>query len=139
MKALSDALSAVAAYVPSEVIAIYTFVIATTINPKTAAGEAAILPMWTFYAFLIGTPIMVCLLALVRMKAENAVPTLWQNFAKLPWWEPVAATIAFTAWSAAMPCSAFSHAGWYSANVAGVALVITSALLPLFGRLFEKK
>lgn len=136
-KTISDALSAVAAYVPTEVIAIYTLAISTMAGPKGANGEP-VLPLWAYFCFLGGDPILVWLVFVVKKIATDHSRAILKVPRSWPYWEAFAAMIAFTVWSAAMPRSAFSGYGWFSPNIAGLLLVVVSLLLPLVGGLFAK-
>lgn len=127
-KTISDAISAVAAYIPTEIIAAYTILLALGASDS---GHGA-LPLPWFLGMLAFTPLFVWLVYAVRSKEENRnflSPRLW------PWWESIAACIAFTVWSAALPNSAFGCWGWYSPRLAALALMLVSGLLPLIGSL----
>lgn len=124
---VTDALAAVAAYVPTEILAGYTLALGT-------ADEAGLSAGW-FVVFLLLTPAFVWLVFAVRSKEQAKPFWPWRVW---PWWECAAATIAFTAWSAALPHSTFVKFTWYSAGAAAVALVITSAALPLLGAIVTK-
>jgi hypothetical protein len=137
-KTISDALSAVAAYVPSEVIAIYTLTIATTVSPKAANGEPGVLPLSVFFAFLFATPLLEWLVFVVHKIETDHNRDILRQPLQWPYWEATAATIAFAVWSATMPRSAFSNYNWYSPNISGIVLVVVSLLLPLVGGLFRK-
>ncbi|MBZ0116285.1 MAG: hypothetical protein K8H88_04805 [Sandaracinaceae bacterium] len=128
-KTIGDALSAVAAHVPTEIIALYTLVIATVLTP-----QAPVLPIWVFAVFLVATAVFVWLVfAVGEVEAGRPIPKTWSA---LPKWEATSAMIAFTAWSLAMPGSAFGN--WLSPNLAGIVLVAVSLLLPLLDTLVTK-
>ncbi len=133
-RTMSDMLSAVTAYIPTEMIAVYTMIIGTTVSDSGPPGPGTPpphLPMWGFGAFLAAVPLVVWLLYAVRkVEAGAAIP--WSP-RRWPWWEIVATTIAFTAWSAALPKSAFLRWSWFSAGTAAALLAAVSALLPAIG------
>jgi hypothetical protein len=130
-RSLSDALAAVATYVPTEIIAAYTIVLA--LGSDDRHSEA--IPFSWFFAMLVFTPLFVWLVYAVRSKEQQRdflSPRLW------PWWESIAACISFTVWSAALPNSAFARCEWYSPRLAAIALLLISGLLPLVGALMTK-
>ncbi len=133
-KTISDALSAVAAYVPTEIIAIYTLVIATAIDPSITGDKETPLSIGAFLGFLGATPFFVWLVFVVKKIASDHDKHILKSWRSWPWWEAISATIAFTAWSAMMPHSAFR--AWLSQNIAAIVLVVVSGLLPLLGGLF---
>ena len=129
---LSDALAAVAAYVPTEIIAAYTIVLALGSDDRHSTA----IPFSWFLAMLVFTPLFVWLVYAVRSKEEQRdylSPRLW------PWWESIAACISFTVWSAALPNTAFARCDWYSPRLAAIALMLISGLLPLIGALMTKQ
>lgn len=134
----SDAAAAVAAYIPSEVIAAYTLVLSLTVaDGVTAAGTPEALAWPAFFGFLAGTPLFVWLsYAVARVGAGLSVP--WSP-RQWPYWEAVAAVVAFTVWSAVMPKSAFLAESWYSAAWASVALFVASIVLPLVGTVVTRQ
>ena len=127
-KTLTDALSAVAAYVPTEILTAYTLTLAV-VSSKT------MLSMSWYLAFLVLTPLFVWLVFAAKSKEQNRAFLSWRLW---PWWESVAACIAFTAWSAALPQTAFARFDWYSSSVAAIFLTVTSGLLPLVGAVVTK-
>lgn len=134
-RSVSDALAIVVAYVPTEIIAIYTLLIATL--GDTGSVAAAPLPLWSFWAFVTATPLFVWLLYAVRC-VEERKPIPW-SWADLPRWEAISAAIAFTAWSATLPRSPFREFAWYDSGVAAIVLVVVSIVLPLIGTLVTRK
>ncbi|MGH2483727.1 MAG: hypothetical protein ACRDE9_04650 [Candidatus Limnocylindria bacterium] len=51
----------------------------------------------------------------------------------------VAATLAFTAWGAALPSSPLGNFGWFSAPLAGVVALVLSMLIGVFAPIFSSK
>jgi hypothetical protein len=130
-KVFSDALSAIVAYVPTEIIAAYTLVLATV------GAQTAPVPMWTFWVFLGLTPLFVWLVYAVRSVEQGKdIPLGWNV---IPLWEAIAATIAFGVWSATLPRSALRGYSWYDPDVAAFVLVVISIVLPLVGVLVAKR
>lgn len=125
---VTDALAAVAAYVPTEVLTAYTLTLALAVGNKP-------LSLAWYVAFLVMTPLFVWLVFAAKCREENRAFLSWRLW---PWWEAAAACIAFTAWSAALPQTAFQRFGWYSSGVAAVALAVISGVLPLVGTVVTK-
>lgn len=133
---VTSALSAIATYIPSEILVLYVAVIAalTPAAPGTAANEAT---QWsTLIIFAVATPLVVWVLYATKVSAAGKplpiTPTKW------PLWEMVSATIAFVAWSFAMPQTPFYSQSWYSPPLAGIAVLVVSTALGLVAPLFTK-
>lgn len=139
--AISDALSTIASYVPSEIIAVYTLVIGMVVSDQGApAGEPAApphLPLWAFVTFAAAIPFVVWLLYAVQ-KVERKEPVPWSP-QTWPYWEAISSIVAFTAWSAALPKSAFLKWEWFSAPIAAIGLVVLSIVIPLVGVLWTRR
>jgi hypothetical protein len=123
------ALSAIAAYIPTEVLTVYVAVVAAL---EPAKGQAAVAAgangAWiSFLLFLIATPVVVWLVYAGKVrKAGKRLPT---SVKRWPRWEMFAATAAFTAWAFALPETPFTSLAWYSSAIAAVlVLVVTTAL-----------
>lgn len=140
-KTVSDALTAVATYIPSEIIAVYTLVIAMAVPDGGIGGDGrpvvAALPLWAFLVFLGAILPFTWLIYAVR-QVESHEPIPWSP-RQWPIWEAIASAAAFVAWSAALPRSAFLRYDWYSAALASIALVVVSLLLPLIGVLATRQ
>ena len=94
---------------------------------------------WTaFVLFLLFTPVVVWLVYGAKLKnADLPLPTA---FGAWPVWEVFAATVAFAAWGFALPQSPFAEfTAWYSSALAGVVVLITSAVLGLLAPFFQRK
>ncbi|WP_273704925.1 hypothetical protein [Candidatus Accumulibacter cognatus] len=130
--AVETALNVLFGYIPTEVITLYVAVIsAIQSGPKPTQGE------WNaFIAFAVATPIVVWLVYGAKLKqASKPLPTAYGAW---PVWEMAAATIAFVAWSFALPRSPFAAYDWYSAALSGVVVLIVSTLLGLVAPFFQR-
>lgn len=132
----STTLSAIAAYIPTELLTIYVAVVAalnattTDAAPNPSAWPALII-------FVIVTPVVVWLV--YAGKVRKAKKTLPLSIGQWPKWEMMAATIAFAAWAFAFPQTPFADFSWYNAAIAGlVVLIVTTGLgllAPVIGTL----
>jgi len=120
------ALSAIAAYIPTEVLTVYVAVVAALEPPNGQTGGASA-GWFSFLLFLIATPVVVWLVYAGKVrKAGKRLPTTIKRW---PRWEMFAATAAFVAWAFALPQTPFTTLAWYSSAIAAVlVLVVTSAL-----------
>jgi hypothetical protein len=125
---VTEALAAVAAYVPTEVLTAYTLTLALAVGNKP-------LSLSWYFAFVVLTPVFVWLVFAAKCREQNRPFLSWRLW---PWWEAGAACVAFTAWSAALPQTAFQRFGWYSSGVAAVVLAVISGVLPLVGTVVTK-
>lgn len=126
--AASDALSALAAFIPTEVIGTYIAAIAVT-APAVAGSARQVDGAFLFWGFLIAVPIIVWLVFAGRVKtAGKEIP---MDIRKWPKWEMVAATAAFAVWALAIPENPFTTQTWYSAGLVGLAVIVVSTALGL--------
>ncbi len=128
--AISDAISIVVSYIPTEVVTLYVVVLGILTESNKTAGMPVLI------AFLAATPLMVWLVYAVRER-ESGRPIPWKP-SEWPLWEMGAALVSFTVWSAALPRGALESCSWYEPDLAAVSLLVVSLLLPLIGRLAKK-
>jgi hypothetical protein len=122
-------------YIPTEIITLYVAVLGTVGKEGgVTTGEWA-----SFISFLVSTPIVVWLVYAAKLKSISlplpAEPKSW------PIWEMFAGTVAYIAWAGALPQSPFERyaESWYSPAVAGVLVLITSALLGFLAPFFQRE
>jgi hypothetical protein len=72
-------------------------------------------------------------------KLKAAGKALPIAFSSWPIWEMFAATVAYLAWTFALPGTPFREFSWYSAGLAGVTVLAASTVLGLLAPLFQKK
>lgn len=120
-------------YIPVEVITLYVAVL----GALQQDGKVAIIGYNVFWVFLIATPVVVWLVFAAKIKALGK-PIPWSLNA-WPVWEMCAAAVAYATWGFALPDSPFSTQPWYSAALAGVAVLVISTLLGLLAPLFQRK
>jgi hypothetical protein len=130
---LTDALGAIVAYFPTEVNVMYTAILAAIVTTESTslAGQ------WlTFWMMLAAAPVVAWLVFAARMRADNKKLPLAPK--KWPALEMAFSAVAFGVWGAALPGTPWAEHDWYSASLAGVAvLIVTTALgllAPVFGR-----
>ena len=131
--AVNTALNVLFGYIPTEVLTLYVAVLAAIEKPdKVTQGQ------WiTFYIFLAATPIIVWLVYGAKVKAEQKpLPLAFQAW---PVWEMVAATLAFGVWAFALPKTPFTAYAWYSAALAGIAVLVASTILGLLAPFFQRQ
>jgi len=132
---IETALNVLFGYIPTEVITLYVAVLAA-IGTEGAVTRSE----WiTFFVFLAATPLVVWLVYGAKLKNANLPLPL--PFKAWPVWEMFAATVAYTAWAFALPQSPFQdfEKSWYSPALAGVVVLITSAVLGLLAPFFQRK
>jgi hypothetical protein len=130
--AVETALNVLFGYIPTEVITLYVAVI-SAIQSGTVPTQGE----WNaFIAFVIATPLVVWLVYGAKLKSANKPLPL--SYGAWPIWEMSAATIAFVAWSFALPRSPFGAYDWYSAALSGVVVIIVSTILGLVAPFFQR-
>ena len=159
----TSTLSAIATYIPTEIVTLYVSVLAeigvtvpasavpgaggpgASVAPTTsAAADAATrtiqalvaTPLPAFVFFVILTPIVVW--ALYATKVITAGKPLPRSFSAWPKWEMFASTLAFTVWAAALPSSPLEQFAWFNAGLAGISVLIVSSLLGIFSPIFTR-
>ena len=119
-------------YIPTEVLTLYVAILAAVHQPNKITQ-----PEWiTFWVFLVTTPVVVWLVYAAKVMAEKKPMPL--NLSQWPFWEMVAATLAFFAWAFALPNAVFSAYSWYSSALAGVIVLVASTVLGLLAPLFQR-
>src|SRR5574341_2323903 len=131
--AVNTALQMIVTYVPTEVLTLYVAVLGAIQNPAAESFHAQWLAFWFF---LVATPAIVWVVYAAKVKnAGKPMPLAPRRW---PHWEMAAATIAYAAWTFALPESPFNDYGWYSAALAGVIVMTASVLLSLLAPLFQR-
>lgn len=149
---VNTAMQVLFGYIPTEVLTLYVAVVAA-IHPSPVAGSAGtagagvvaqvaqgtkVMPSdWiTFWIFLVSTPIIFWVVYAAKLKsARKPIPLAFSTW---PLWEMFAATLAYFAWAFALPSTPFHEETWYSAGLAGVAVLIASTILGLLAPLFQR-
>lgn len=122
---VSSQLGVIAAYIPSEVLAVYTTALGLT---ATVAEDR-----WVKWALYIGTLVVMVLFIALRWANARKQPGATTGGGGAQVWVAILAGVAFTAYVMALPGSPFGEGG---INIAGGLLVIVLALLlPLVGKL----
>jgi len=82
---------------------------------------------------------MICW-AVYAAKLKSAQKPIPIAIASWPLWEMFAATLAYFTWAFALPATPFSQfdGAWYSAGLAGVAVLIVSTMMGLLAPLFQR-
>jgi hypothetical protein len=129
---VETALNVLFGYIPTEVITLYVAVISAI-----QKGDKPTQAEWVaFVIFAAATPVVVWLVYGAKLRnANRSVPLA---FGAWPVWEMSAATIAFIAWSFALPRSPFGAFEWYSAALSGVVVLIASTTLGLIAPFFQR-
>jgi len=131
---VSNTLSAIATYIPTEVLTVYIAALAAVQNTEDTSSFA----MWvTFALFLILTPIIVWLVYAAKVKSAGKPLPL--TFSQCPLWEMSAGTLAFVAWAIALPAAPFLEYLGLPGTLATVILLVTTTLLGLFAPLFQNQ
>jgi hypothetical protein len=130
---VETAINVLFGYIPTEIITLYVAVLgAIGVEGEVTRSEWA-----SFWFFLFATPTVFWLVYAAKLK--NANLPLPFSLGVLPIWEMVAATTSFFAWAFALPQSPFADfKDWYSPALAGVAVLITSAILGLIAPFFQR-
>jgi hypothetical protein len=138
----TNALSAIVAYIPTEIVTVYVAVLTTlgvTVPPAAAANGEVVTatPLPVYALFILLTPVVVWGLYASRVVAGGKrIPKRIRSWPK---WEMLAATLAFAAWGAAMPSSPLEVIPGFQAALAGVVALVLSLLIGVFSPLFSSK
>jgi len=127
-----SALSAIVAYIPTEVVTTYVAILAAL---GTLASQSSFEKWVTFWVFLGFTPVATWVVFAVKLKGRNALRRL--KLKHWPWWEFFSATLAFAVWAYALPASPFSSFSWYKPGLGTAGLLFVSFLLGMLAPLFQ--
>lgn len=130
---VDNALSALVEYVPAETITMYLAVIAAMPELAKALPGARIDATRVYWLFTLLTPILYALI--YGGKRRAAGKPRWPSRSAWPWWQMIAATIAFMAWGLTVTGGPFVTQGSGGA-VAGLLAIVVSTLLGVGGRFF---
>ncbi|MBI3637856.1 MAG: hypothetical protein HY216_16810 [Candidatus Rokubacteria bacterium] len=123
-------------YIPTEVLTLYVSAIAA-VGPAVTKGGVSAGRWLPFWCFLVATPLIVWLAFATKLKAAGkplpASPVKW------PIWEMVAATIAYFAWTFALPNTPFATEDWYSSGLAAFFVLVVSAGLGMIAPLMQRR
>lgn len=124
---ISNTLDMLIRYIPTEAITLYVAALATVpmVQPSVPAYE----PAYIYLGFLILTPLLVLVVYASKRATEGMRPLPKLKF--WPWWEMVAALIAFSAWGLAVPGNPYTKTPAAAAG-AGLAVIVVSTLLTRF-------
>jgi FtsH-binding integral membrane protein len=131
--ALTTAMGAVIAYFPSEINVLYTAVVAAiaSTTSTTMAGQWA-----AFWFMLVMTPLAVWFVYAARVRAADKPlpihPKSW------PWAEIIVSTVAFAIWAGALPGSPLREIDDYSSTLAGVVVIVGTAVLGWLAAVFQR-
>lgn len=129
---LATAMKLLTTYVPVEVVSLYISILAFISGRSDS--EAIGTPL--FWIFLVSTPIVLWIVTATKLK--NSGLPLPLSPVKWPWWEMLAATIAFAVWGFSLPGSPFSTLGSWGL-IAGIAVIVTPVVLGLVAPLLQQK
>jgi len=129
---VNTALNVLFGYIPTEVLTLYVAILAAIQKP----GQVTKADWITFWIFLAATPLIVWLVFGAKIVSAGK-PLPWHPKG-WPLWGMFAATIAYCAWAFALPNSPFTVYQWYSSSLAGISVLVASAVLGLLGPFFRK-
>ncbi|HEX8141034.1 MAG TPA: hypothetical protein VF553_00455 [Pyrinomonadaceae bacterium] len=129
-KNVSNALSQLVKYIPTETITLYV----AAISAATALKTIGITELGIYWFFAVLTPLLVVLIYLGKRKAAGlpVIPPL----ADWPWWKTIAATIAYLVWALAVPNNPYVKGDGQGA-IAGFFAIFISTLLSVLEQIFD--
>lgn len=121
---ISNTLDMLIRYIPTEAITLYVAALAAepALRPVVSAYSAAQI----YTAFLILTPLLVLVVYASKRATEGMRPL--PRLKQWPWWEMLAALVAFSAWGLAVPGNPYAE-GPAGTAAAGLAVIVVSTLL----------
>lgn len=135
----NTALQTLTTYIPTEVLTLYVSAIAA-LGPLTIRVGSRDLEVgrWLpFWCFLAVTPLTVWVAFASKIKAAGRPIPL--RISKWPLWEMIAATIAYVAWTFALPATPFAQESWYSSGLASFLILVVSAGLGMIAPLMQRQ
>ena len=130
-KVAADGINKLIQYIPTESVTLYVAAMAAA--PAIRANWPSITPHTIYWVFGPLTPVLVFLILMRKRKSQGlkAIPSLsiW------PWWEMIAALIAFLIWALAVPGGPYMQ-GQTQGVIAGFLAIFVSTILSLVEPLF---
>lgn len=127
----NTALQTLTTYIPTEVLTLYVAAVAA-IGPDP---QRIWLPFWVFLAI---TPAAVWIAFATKVKAAGKRLPSWPS--NWPMWEMTAATLAYFAWTFALPGTPFTRFdNWYSPGIASFLVLIVSSGLGAIAPLMQRR
>jgi len=126
-------------YIPTEVLTLYVSAIAALgpLTVKIGVRDLQIGRWLPFWCFFIATPLIVWVAFASKIKAGGKTIPLHPS--KWPLWEMTAATIAYVAWTFALPATPFAQESWYSSGLASFLILVVSAGLGIIAPLMRRE
>ncbi|MCA1633613.1 MAG: hypothetical protein LC802_07825 [Acidobacteria bacterium] len=131
--AVSNALSMLVKYIPTESITLYVAALSAVTALKSLWEWITALHIYWFFGLF--TPILFVLIFLGKRRAAG-LPTI-PPLGEWPWWKTFAATVGFLVWALAVPGNPYVNGDTGGAVVGFLAIFIStvlSVLEPLFDR-----
>jgi hypothetical protein len=135
----NTALQTLTTYIPTEVLTLYVSAIAALgpLTIKIGASNLQVGRWLPFWCFLAATPLVVWVAFASKIKvAGRSIPL---HPSKWPLWEMTAATIAYAAWTFALPANPFAQESWYSSGLASFLILVVSAGLGIVAPLMQRQ
>jgi hypothetical protein len=135
----NTALQTLTTYIPTEVLTLYVSAIAALgpLTVKIGMRDLQIGRWLPFWCFFIATPLIVWVAFASKIKAGGKTIPLHPS--KWPLWEMTAATIAYVAWTFALPATPFAQESWYSSGLASFLILVVSAGLGIIAPLMQRE
>jgi hypothetical protein len=128
----SNALDALARYIPTEAITLY--VAACSAMAALKAKLPAPAPYWVYWTFVILTPLL--FLIIFVGKRRSAKLSALPRFGQLPFWKLFASVTAFAVWALAVPGTPYLT-GEVGGVIAAFLALFISTFLTLLEPIFE--
>jgi len=126
-------LEALVKYIPTESITLYI---------ATVAATPAIQSEWLWFTegslywiFVVLTPVLLLLLYMGKRRTVNL--SAWPPLNEFPWWNTIAATIAFAIWATAIPGNGLFESDT-GGVLAGLLALFVSTVLNILSAIFQK-
>jgi hypothetical protein len=129
-----SALAGLTKYIPTESITLYV----STVSAQEALKTIGLTPAFAYWFCVCLTPLLLITLflrQLVLAKQPWKIPII-----KLPWWQTIASTIAFSVWALAVPGNPIiSSSNSAQGVIAALAALFVSMILNIFEPFFERQ
>ena len=135
----NTALQTLTTYIPTEVLTLYVSAVAGLgpLTIKVGSRDLEVGRWLPFWCFLAATPLIVWVAFASKIKAAGK--PLPFHISKWPVWEMTAATVAYVAWTFALPATPFAQESWYSSGLASFLILVVSAGLGTIAPLMQRQ
>ena len=123
---VDNSLNRLIKYIPTEIVTLYVAIIAAATALKVPPSQSTLLMLYVAFAVLTALSVILVFLGKLATDGQD-----WPSPRGWPWWNTIAATIAFLVWGLALPNNQLVSSD-LSAAFASIGALAVSYILSMF-------